>query len=77
MNDNCMGCCTGCRSLYESPKTGKIYCLIVTLRNKNCPCRICLVKNMCGKRCDDLDKFEEDILQEIERARIKSYASKK
>jgi hypothetical protein len=68
-DDNCMGC-TGCKSLYESPKSGKIYCLITVLRDRACPCKICLVKLMCGKRCDDLDKFEEDILQEIERTRL-------
>ena len=79
-DDNCMGC-TGCKALYESPKSGKIYCLVITLRDRACPCKICLVKTMCSVRCDNLDNFEKDILQEVERTRLinnrlSSYANK-
>ena len=80
-DDNCMGC-IGCKSLFESPTSGRIFCLVMQLRDRACPCKICLVKNMCSKRCDDLDNFERGILEEVERTRLInnrlfSYANKK
>lgn len=68
-DDNCMGC-IGCKSLHESPTSGRIFCLVIQLRDKACPCKICLVKTMCSVKCDKLDDFQEYIEQEVERTRL-------
>ena len=54
MNKLCKGCYTY-EQYKKNPKYG-VECAGYKIRDKNCPCMNCLIKVMCLKACDELEK---------------------
>lgn len=54
MNEGIDKSCEGCIVLEDSGQ-----CYMINLgREKDCPCRICLIKVMCNTTCKEYDEYK-------------------